>query len=166
MKKYDCWFCDCGRIQLMPQDYISWMAEDYLHRKVIRVCQHCGATRVMWLDTYMDEGFALNSADFTNEEICTNGDIEYRIILNEGVRVPMKSGGYADAFQGNMYMNWEYLEKSLGTTYLSEAKEKDPNCIKVDVQRMIRENEPEIIKSISGYVVGIDWSGTEYEFKY
>ena len=166
MKKYDCWFCDCGRIQLMPTDYYDWMAEDHEHRRVIRVCQHCGATRVIWLDPYMDEGFAVNGADFINEEICTNGDIEYRIILNDGVRVPMMIGGYADSYYGNVYVNWEYTEKDLGTTYLPEAQAKDPNCTKVDVNRMIRENEPDVIKSISGYLSGIDWSGTEYELKY
>ena len=166
MKKYDCWFCDCGRIQVMPNEYYDWMAEDYQHRRVIRVCQHCGATRIMWLDTYFDEGFAVNSADFRNEEINTNGDIEYRIIFNDGVKVPMMCGGYADAHYGNTYVNWEYIEREFGITYLPEAERKDPNCTKVNVNRLIKENDPEIIKSISGYLVGIDWSGTEYELKY
>lgn len=164
MKKYDCWFCDCGRIQVMPDDYYDWMAEDYQHRRVIRICQNCGATRIVWLDTYM-EGFAVNSTDFRNEEIQTNGEIEYRIIMNDGIKVPMMNGGYADTHYGCTYINWSYLEKDLGTTYLPAAKEDDPNCTKVDVQRLIRENDPEVIKSISGYLVGIDWTGTPYEWK-
>lgn len=165
MKKYDCWFCECGRIQIMPDEYFDWLAEDCLHRAVIRVCQHCGATRLVWLEDWGDQGFAVNSTDFINEEISTKDDTEYRIIFNKGIEVPMMSGGYADSYQGDTYINWEYLEKELGTTYLPDAQTKDPNCTKVNVQRLIKENDPDIVKAISSYVTGIDWSGTEYEFK-
>ena len=48
-KRYDAWFCDCGVIQLMDYQLYDWMQEKPDKRRVVRVCQHCGATRVIWL---------------------------------------------------------------------------------------------------------------------
>ena len=164
MKKYDVWFCDCGHIQTMPTEYIEWMTKDASHRRVIRVCQHCGNTRVIWLDTFMD-GFSINSSDFRDKEINTKDtDIEYRIIFSDGIRVPMMCGGYADFFTGDKFVNYEYMEADTQRSY--DIMIDNTKYTTVNMEAFIKQNDPDVLKSIAGYYVeGLDWSGTEYELK-
>ena len=42
MHKYDVWFCHCGRIHVMPNEYYEWLQEDYKNRFILRICQNCG----------------------------------------------------------------------------------------------------------------------------
>lgn len=169
--KYDCWFCDCGRIHTMNYSEYDWLSEKHEKRALIRVCQNCGATRMIWLSEYYDEftdnmGFCINGSDVEDGTILsTNGNNdEYRIFFSRGIKIPMKSGGYANWKFNHGYVNSDYLKDTLGTTYIPTALQKDPLCTTVDTERLIREvNDDDILQSISGYLVGIDWKGTKYE---
>lgn len=165
MEKYDVWFCSCGRIQIMPCWDFEWMQEDCAHRRVIRVCQNCGATYMMFL-TDNGEGFDINGTDVRDTVINSDDGMQYKIIFDGGIKVPLMCGEYADSFCGGKYVNWEYCEKTLGTTYLPDAEAKEPNCTKVDVERLMRMCPEDVVKSISGYAVGVDWAGTPYELKF
>ena len=48
-KKYDCLFCHCGRIHIMDYDEFKWLEEDYVRRKIVRICRNCGAIYVQHL---------------------------------------------------------------------------------------------------------------------
>ena len=171
-KKYDCWFCECGRIQILDSEMFNWLEEKYEKRYIVQVCTHCGKTRQMWLTEYLDEGFAINSFSVnpngSRTEIDTSkDDNEYRFIFDNGIMVPMMHGKYADLHLGNTYVDAEYIIKELDTTSIDEALKKDPLCCTVNTERLIREvKDPDILKSISGYMVGISWKGTEYEHKW
>lgn len=161
--RYDCWFCNCGRIQPMDWGFFDWMAENPDTRRLIRVCQNCGATRMQWLDEY-DGGQAICGTDLSDKIIDTTDDNEYQIIFDHGIRVPLKCGVDAEAYLANTYINFDYLREHVGTTWVAEAEKIEPGCCTVDAERLIRDvKDEDLIKSIAGYVSGIDWTGTKYE---
>lgn len=165
MKKYQVRFCNCGRIQFIQNELWDWMAEDCEHRRVIQVCQNCGTT-VMHFLTENGEGFDMNGQDIRDTDISTDDGITYKFLFHHGEKVPLMCGVYADTFQGGKYINWDYCRDTLGTTYLPAAEATDPDCCKVDIQRLIREiGDEDKIRSMSGYAVGIDWSGTPYDWR-
>ena len=148
MKKYDVWFCKCGHIHLMDEKWFDWMSKDCQNRHVIRICQNCGATYEMWLSESFYGGYDVNGKKVENFEVW--GDANVRILFNEGIAVPLVNGRYAD-----YYCN--------GTWWC------DNNSFKVDTAYFIKEVQSEykyeaddILTSISGYVVGIDWTNTPY----
>ena len=144
MHKYDVLFCHCGTLQLMPSEYYDWLEEKYQTRRVIRVCQHCGATYQVWLTEY-DDGFAVNSCNITDTIIDENDKYETRYIFSTGIRVPMTSGNEA------AYHNGNYWTDESGNTV-------------VDTNRLIQKvRDEDKLKSIAAYVSGINWKGTPYE---
>lgn len=172
MKRYDVWFCECGRIHIMEYENFDWMKDNCAHRQVIRVCTNCGAVYGQFLtrNYYEDigEGFDINGFDITDKSIDTAIDtsygMEYRFHFSKGIMVPMKKGGYADYHFKDGFVNSEYIRNVFNTTDITYAECKDPECTTVDTMRLIREvKDDDILTSISGYVVGIDWTGTKYE---
>lgn len=164
--KYEAWFCTCGRIHFHPMADLDWMAEDHENRRVLEVCRHCGQIYEQFLtESWYGEGdkpaFDINGHSYHNDDnVLIMENPNYRIYIRKGIMVPMKKGGYADYHFSNGYCN-------------SEVKEKDPDYFIVDTKRLIKEvrrdypeEAEEILKSISGYVTGIDWKGTPYEHKY
>lgn len=148
MNKYDVRFCSCGTIHVMPVSYYDWMENDYKNRSVYRVCQRCGRTIRTWLSEY-DDGFCVNSCEMNDFELSKENKDDFKVIFSKGIRVPLKTGNYA-------------TYHSCGNAWFDEDKKSD-----VDTKRLIHEvKDEEILKSISGYVTGIDWSDTPYEIKY
>lgn len=164
MKKYDVMFCCCGRVHFMPMAWYDWMQEDCEHRRIIRVCQNCGATIMVFLDKN-GNCFDVHETTITNAEI-TPSDMEYRLSFSRGEKIPLKCGYYADAHQADRYISWEYCREKLGTDYLPTAESMNPGCCEVDTERLIREiGDDDKLQSMSGYVVGIDWAGTKYDWR-
>lgn len=169
--KYDCWFCHCGRIHIMPYSEYDWLQEDYTKRMIVRVCTNCGATRITYLDEY-DDGYSICGSDIYDSfdgrpTVMEDSDEhKYKYYFSKGIRVPLKCGHYADSFISDTYVNTEYLEKVCKTSFIPEAKKVDPNCCIVDTEELINDvKDDDILRSISGYVVGIDWTRTKYERK-
>lgn len=156
--KYDVWFCKCGRIHLMNNDKYDWLAEDFQNRKIIRVCQNCGATRQTWLDEYFMEfmedeenprpSFTVCDSDVKEGEFI--GD-NTRLIFSRGIPVPLENGEIAEYF-GHSGI-WYYSEGS--------CKVWTKRLIS-DIRYHYKEDAEDILNSISGYAVGIDWGGTPY----
>lgn len=147
-KKYDVWFCRCGTIQLMPEEYYGWLQEDYANRSIIRVCQNCGRVQRVWLSEWED-GFAVNASDIEDVELTPASNC--RILMYKGIRVPMKSG--------------EYATSHFNTYWFDDNGSRD-----VDAEhliRVIRKSYPDtyddVLRSIAGYVSGINWNGTPYQ---
>ena len=146
--KYNCRFCSCGRIHIMPAEYMSWLSEDPEKRSIIHVCQNCGATVKIFLDEYMD-GYAVNCVDYSNVDLSSEELANTKLLMNEGIKVPVKDGLYATCHNS---VTWWDEENGKGGPY------------SVDTERLIKEvNDEDILNSISKYVVGIDWTGTPYE---
>lgn len=143
-KEYDCLFCKCGRIHIMEKSVYDWMGQDYKNRIVFRVCTHCGASVMTWLDPYED-GFAINSCGVQNDTYDINNS-SAKIIFSEGIKVPMKS-------------KTEYADEYFNCRFVSS---KTLSCT-VDTKQLIKEvNDDDILRSISTYVSDINWDGTKY----
>ena len=177
--KYEAWFCSCGRIHFHPMDDLDWMSEDCENRRVLEVCRNCGHIHEQFLtESIYGDGdkpaFDVNGDDYFNDEnVLIMENPNYRIYIRKGIKVPMKKGGYADYHFSNGYCNSEKIKETFGDTYIPTIKEKDPDYLTVDTDRLIKEIQqdyPEeaddLLKSISGYIVGISWKGTPYEHKW
>lgn len=160
--KYDVWFCRCGHIHLMPSYYLNWIAEDSENRSVVRVCQSCGATYRMWLDKHED-GLDICGNDLNDTEIQSS---DCKVILNRGIRVPMKSGLYASHHtSAGIWLDDEY-------NYNDRCEDEKKFHSTVDTARLIKEIKrdfgacaTDVLTSISGYVSGINWDGTSFSYE-
>ena len=155
------------------------MSEDCENRTVLEICRHCGHIYEQYLTKSIDgdgdkPAFDVNGDNYFNDEnVLIMENPNYRIYIRKGIKVPMKKGGYADYHFSNGYCNSEQIQNAFGHTYLPRVKEQDPDYVTVDADRLIKEVQrdyPEeaddLLKSISGYVVGINWKGTSYEHKW
>lgn len=156
MTKYSARFCQCGRIHLINNDLYDWMKEDFCHRSIIYVCQNCGTTFKVFLDEYMD-GYAVNYVEVENIE--ANYDPNTIVFFNHGIAVPVMSGHYASAHTSS---NRWVAENISGP----EFSRVDTQTLIQEIRRDFKEDAENVLKSISSYVSGIDWKGTEYEFKF
>ena len=149
MHKYDVWFCHCGTLQFMPEEYYNWLQEDYANRTIIRVCQHCGRAQKVWLEPY-DNGYCVGATGIKDVEMAPDDLANTRIIFDSGVRVPVKNGEF------------EYATSYFANRYIYNNEFAD-----VDVDRLIRDiNDEEKTQSVAAYLSGIDWKGTPYEHTY
>lgn len=146
--KYNVRFCKCGHIHLINDSWFDWMREDYKNNAVIFVCQSCGATHKIFLDT-CEDGFSVNVVEMKNFQM--NGGTNTKFIFSEGIGVPLEVGEYA-----SFYANHRWY-------YGSGSSPVDTERLIRDVQREYKDEADEILKSISCYVSGIDWKGTKYE---
>ena len=148
--KYDIWFCECGRIHFMPKSYIEWLCQD-TNRSIIQVCQHCGNTMRTNLSKSFNGGFDVNRSAYYNSIISDTKDT--RIILNRGICVPVISDecyGYAEHYNSAKWYDANGNETKVDTQLLIESLEN-------------LYDGTELLKSISCYYSGIDWSGTQYD---
>ena len=146
MKKYDVWFCSCGRIQLMPEEYYSWLAEDYENRSVIRICGGCGKAMKVFLTESCYQGHDINSVALEQIILDESNKDNIRIIYDAGIKVPVKNGYYA-------------------TSHFFHTWSDEYGHSEIDVEQLIKDvNDEDILKSIAAYSSGIDWTGTPYAY--
>lgn len=161
-KRYDVWFCTCGHIHFMPFDVLDWIEDDYINREAIQVCKSCGAFRKTTLDTYED-GFCICRDTKRDSKITENIDRCVRLFVDNGVSVYLKNfDGSTISASGKLGNKW-FGVNSKGNQEFSSV---DTLRLIQDIKHNYREDSDDILRSISGYVSGIDWSGTEYEIKY
>lgn len=157
--KYDAWFCSCGRINLMEDSEYDWL-QDNTNRVIFRICKNCGSVYRVWLDPSSYGGYDLCGSSIPGGDCILDASQrnDFKVILHDGIRVPMKSGRYADYKSRASIGGGSDFMDSVG------MDNGENGCVLVDTDRLIREvNDREKLKSISGYLVGIDWSGTEYD---
>ena len=146
MTKYEVWFCSCGRIHIMPWGYYDWIEEDWMHRSIIQVCQHCGKAQRINLDANCDSGYDICKSTVRNVELSEEELQNTRILFNTGINVPVISGGYASYCTNGIWFD------------------EHDNKTEVDTEMLIKGiRDEEILRSIAGYVSGINWKGTAYE---
>ena len=160
--KYDVWFCRCGHIHLMPYEYFDWMEGDIRNRHVYRVCQSCGAVYEQYLDNYED-GYAICGASPKGFEIEPKSDV--RVMMSPGIPVPMKSGQLASYHTpSNIWLDDGYNDAHVEETKKLHSTVDAKNLIKI-VEKEYPEDHEDVLKSISGYVSGINWDGTPFSYE-
>lgn len=161
-QRYDVWFCTCGHIHFMPFDVLDWIQYDYRNREAIQVCRSCGAVRKTTLDTY-EECFYICRDIERDSKITENIERCVRLFVDNGVSVYLKN------FDGSTVPALGKLgDKWFGIDFKGNRGYNPVDTLRLiqDIKHNYGEDANDILKSISGYVSGIDWSGTEYEIKY
>lgn len=165
--EYNTNFCRCGRIHAIKYDD-SWdfMKEDYRNRKVAHVCSHCGSSFLMFLTEYED-GYSMNSMGLQDTVI----DEVSKLIVDSGIILFTESGHVVDQYVNGYFVNEaEWAKHQYDHTSLDEAYRAGEKWCRVDAAQLIKDvyshykaEADAILKSISGYAVKIDWSGTKYD---
>ena len=169
MLKYIMWFCDCGRIHPLSEDDVKWLGDGVspYSRSIIKVCTNCARPYKYFLEDDPwggDDDFYINESGTVDSVIDTSVDKlkDFKVIFSKGIKVPMATGGYANGHTSDTFIDQEYIGRNFGN--YSRTVKKNPDCIVVDTERLIREvNDDDILRAMSRYNVGIDWTGTKYE---
>lgn len=159
LRRYDVWFCTCWHIHFIPSDILDWIKDDYRNREAIQVCNSCGAVRTTTLDTYED-GFCTCRDEKQNFKITKNIERCLKLFVDNGVSVYLKNfDGSTVPASGKLGSRW-FRVNSKGNQEFSSV---DTLRLIQDIKHNYRDDADDILRSISGYVSGIDWSGTDYE---
>ncbi len=175
-KKYDVWFCTCGRIHFFPMEDYEWMMGDPEHRSSVQVCRNCGAIKENSLADCGD-GYSVNHIGFKRQtyiNFMESSEYQRRFYMHTGIMVPLKEGGYADTYTmhnlSHSYMNYKYIQENCHSDDCQQYIKDHPEVITVNTPKLICEvtkNYPEIaddlLGSIAGYYSGINWTGTTYQ---
>lgn len=161
-KNYDVWFCKCGHIHFIPFDTFEWIKEDYINRRVIQVCQSCNSVRETTLDPYED-GFCVCRNDVESFEIRKDPNANEKFFTDKGVAVFLKNFDGASIPAVNKIGNRWFGLDSKGNRGFNPV---DTLKLIQDIERNYKDDADDILRAISGYVSGIDWSNTEYELNY
>lgn len=188
MKKYDVHFCECGTVHFCDenlQDSVFFDESGRLMRKeLVQVCLHCGKTIISGLNETNYDSDDMPSYDqylYELRETMENPNPEkYYVILSKGVRVMMQSGGYADGFRGNLYVDEDSLVREIGSSDLNdiegvnnyfinkdkkyEYRLRDVRAVNVDMKRLLQDITPDQAESMCGfYIKSFNWVGTPHE---
>lgn len=177
--KYDVSFCQCGRIHVIPNEKIDNAI--YNEKELLLVCGGCGTARKIGADIVPDfyggtdkNVYEMYSSIVKNVDMTEMGDYS-EVIVDEGIRVPMKTGQYATAFNSGIGFSdmiypdlYEIDRKDITLDEVKDYFNKwRKDRVKVNMKRFISENEDEVLEEISHYgVEGLDWTGTKYEHKF
>lgn len=106
-RKFEVRICKCGCIHFIPWKDIEDAIDQ--NKEFVVICNRCGtAVRYGADDYYFDElgdgkalyCYPLDKGEITKERF----DTEFtKILYNEGVRVPMRTGQLADFYDGNTF---------------------------------------------------------------
>lgn len=185
--KYDMRICKCGHIHMIPWEKID--ASVKANKNLVLICARCGAGTIIGADIEPDEFsdkpdavcYMMYAGDLSpykdkiiTEEFFKGNDKEKavaEILYSHGLRVPMKTGNYA-----NNYFNGKFADMWYPDFYKIQRKDitvpEIMDFIKtfteerttVNMSRFINENPEDMIEEISHYLIkGFDWSGTKYE---
>lgn len=103
MKKHEVRTCKCGCVHFVPWSDIE-TAIDH-DKEFVMICNRCGTALRYGAEDYMSEGkalycFPLAAVEITKERF----DAKFtKILYSEGKRVPMKTGQFADFYDGNTF---------------------------------------------------------------
>lgn len=102
-RKFEVRICKCGCIHFIPWKDIDDAIES--GKEFLFICNRCGTALRYGADDYFDEGKALYCYPLDEGEITKDRYEKQftKILYSEGVRVPMKTGQYADFYDGSVF---------------------------------------------------------------
>lgn len=174
--KHTAHFCSCGRIHMLDDDKLDSIFEE--GKMLLLICAGCGAATIIGADVEPDYFTGENACimftkDFSRNEdtsITTGGEVK-EIFYSQGIKVPMKTGGYADFYIGGRFFDTttpvdEYLieEKDTKEEILELFNNHKLKAKTVDMNRFIKGTPDDILDEISNYAIdGFNWKNTKYD---
>ena len=196
--KYYMTVCKCGRIHMFDCNKV--MTSIFDDKDILLVCKNCctrtliGASKkfndvdkkfVYGVYTYDEEDISHNLDEITKDTFdtitcsSTNTDtITYQkgiseIIFSDGIKVPMKTGNYADEFVCGYFFDntglsfYEVMKDSMSTKDMIEREEEwKTNSGTVDMERFIKETpEPYLTEISQSGIPAFHWEGFNADSK-
>jgi len=158
-KKYEVYFCSCGRVHFVDTEKLNKAIEN--EKEILVVCNNCGNSFVEGADKQEYDGeecYMMYSRSMRDTEINDTSNIN-SIVFTPGEKVFMMTGGEATFYGNSTFIDWE-------TKKLDNVTDEEWKKIReiVDVERtinLIRDDNK--LSNMSNYVTGIDWKGTKFE---
>lgn len=162
--KYEVKFCSCGSIHFIKWCDIEKASED--GTEIIHICGRCGNGTALGTDDYFD-GKALYQRSVPEQfELC--GDFKWqgestrgihKVIYSKGIRVPMMTGGFADAHYGDTWFDTSnpmdsYKIQALHSyeevvKYCSDWERRARTVNKVAFSKALTDEQKEVLKGYS-----------------
>ena len=167
---YSIYICACGRIHTFPYEHVKWIQSKGTNRSLITVCTNCGKTikRVYHQDYFPRVSYNNNpkyQAGYIEQIVIRRATIDKSpgedtvIIFDNGFRVPLESGEYANTYSDGIFKCMTHdSSESTGCIRCH------PKYTTVDTLKLIGEIENvDILKSLAQCRTCINWVGTAYE---
>lgn len=189
MKKLEARICKCGRIHFYSNEMLSQLLEE--EKELMLICSGCGNVTRIGADIepaiFFDEDadpeeivYNMYATHSEQEEIGPedfNKDLMFeagkrtigKILIDEGVRVYMKTGYTADYYGNNGFSDFGSNFDRIKQYATLEELEQDMNEYdklrhEVRMQTLLRELTDDQAETLSSYLIhGLDWSGTKWE---
>lgn len=126
MRKFEVRICKCGCIHFIPWSDIEEAIEQ--NKEFVMICNRCGTALRYGADDYFDGGKALYCLPLDKGEITKERfEKEFtKILYSEGIRVPMRTGQFADFYDGNTFYDCQpyfWSSKLYECKTIDEARE-------------------------------------------
>ena len=149
MGKYYIKICECGRIHFLDNNKINEICDN--GGSVLHVCGNCGKTTLIWLENCGNNEFCWCSRNVKDENLNTNLNKIKEVMCTQGMRVPMKSRGFANSYVNGTFIDWEHKLNN---------REVDTKAL----INWIRDDEK--LDELSNLIIDIHWKGTKFEKEY
>lgn len=160
MKKYEVRICRCGCVHFIPWKDVEDAVEQ--NKEFVTICNRCGEAVRYGADDYFDEGnalycYPLDTGEITKERF----DEEFtKIFYSKGVRVPMKTGYFADFYDGDTFydcqsFNWSSkLYECRTIEEIREFYQKQNSLAKqVNIDRFMNKLDEDKRESLNHYYI-------------
>jgi len=158
-KKYEVYFCSCGRVHFVDSEKLSNAIVN--EKEILVVCNNCGNSFIEGADKeeYDDEeGYMMYLRSMRDTEINDTSKID-SIVFTSGEKVRMMTGGEATFFGSGTFIDWE--TKKPDNISMEEWKTMRETVNVEHTINWIRDDNK--LSHMSNYVTGIDWKGTKFE---
>lgn len=166
-------FCKCGRVHFIPYSIINrWCISggESTGRTILHVCRGCGNTLEIGAN---GNELSMYISAVKEKRIMSIGSSKYFTIIEEGLKIPMRSGNYATSFKSSIFIDDIGLEnelhgggfdrlRNLGLNDSDQLDFKDIDSVNVDMMRLVKiatQSELTTLKSYS--IKSFDWDYTQ-----
>lgn len=159
-RNFEVRICKCGCVHFIPWSDIENAIDN--NKEFLFICNRCGTALRYGADDYFDAGkalycFPLDKGEITKERF----EKEFtKILYSEGVRVPMKTGQFADFYDGNTFydiqpFNWSSkIYECKGIEEIRRYYEKQTELAKkVNIDRFMKSLTDEQKADLSHYYI-------------
>lgn len=186
-RKYDVKICKCGRIHFIDWNEISTACDK--EKNLLLICGGCGEATYIGSDKQPDwfdenkichmmysysqnkyEDFSINEDSFKSTRYDKG---LYKVIYSHGIKVMMKTGYYATAYDNGIFTDmqypdmWHIQRNDITVNEIKEFFNKWEEKMKtVNMNSLLKKLTDEQANELSSYMIeGLDWTGTKYERK-
>ena len=183
---YSVRFCRCGRIHAIDTARVDKALEN--DKDLLLICGGCGVATLIGGDTVANcdgkgnNGYLMYATTFSHNSDASIGTASFEseegckgieeIVYSHGIRVPMKTGEYANSYHAGRFYDsscpelWKIQRRNVtAAEVIAFVDEYQAKSRIVNMEQFIHETPEELLNAISAYAAdGLDWSGTKWDY--